>query len=62
MNCLQNQPTPVKMISIADEAVTELNFLDYYPSPGVSPLKGIEKQFTKTRKSTLMNFITERFY
>lgn len=49
---IQNQPSPVKLVPMNEEVVTELNFLDYYSSPGVSPLKGlpVEKQFTKTRK------------
>lgn len=52
INILQNQPSPVKLIPMSDEGVAELSFLDYYPSPVVSPLKEmvVEKQFTKTRK------------
>lgn len=45
------QPTPTKLVHINDEGNAELNFLDYYPSPGVSPLKGVSigKQFKTGR-------------
>lgn len=47
INVLSSQPSPIKLVPMSDEGVAELSFLDYYVSPGVSPLKGVSlvKQF-----------------
>lgn len=45
------QTSPVKLIPLNDDAISDFA-LDFYSSPGVSPLKSneVNRHFTKTRK------------
>lgn len=43
----QNQPSPVTLTPMNDEAVSDFDIASFYDSPGVSPLKTTGRQFIK---------------
>lgn len=46
----QNSQSPVKLIPMNDDAVSDYDIASFYDSPGVSPLKTNNRQFIKASK------------